>query len=317
MVVAGQRRVRLTALEDGIGIGQQQRLDGGQPLLRLPSPRQASTVSRSSAIRASVCSACSQLMGRRRVLRAGVHPLQLADEHLGQVVERPRDLALEQRRHQRQPLRLDHPRQHVGGQAARLGGEMADLGIRDRPRTPRYRRPARAASRDGAGSPACAAGSAVSAPPSPGPKRCAAGRAAGPAGHSGARALPAPARRRPAGGSHGSPRRGRSLAIRSNVPKAGSSKRWRTSSSIMALMMSATSSRARAASMPARTAARRTAGRHWRRRRTPGPSPSGGCGRWRSRSRTACQGIGQARTMARGSTIAGGTCPRATKYPRR
>ena len=119
MVVAGQGGVGFAALEKAIGIGQKQRLDGGEPLLRLALAAAGQHRLAQQGDQGVGLFGLPQPMGRKRFLGAGMHPLQLPNEHVGQVVERPRDLALEQRRHQRQPPGLDHPGEHVGGQAVR------------------------------------------------------------------------------------------------------------------------------------------------------------------------------------------------------
>ena len=116
MVVAGQRRMGVAAARMESASGASSASTAAKRSSWLPSPRQASTVSRSSAIRASVCSTC-WVWWRRKASRARACIRCIWRMNISaQIVKRPGDLALEQRGHQRQPLRLDHPGQDVGGQ---------------------------------------------------------------------------------------------------------------------------------------------------------------------------------------------------------
>ena len=131
VVVAGERRVRLALGQDRVGIGQQQTLDRAEAGVRfdllVPARQHGLAQQGNERVR------LRRLPGAMLVQRLSgpvVHARRQPHEHFGRVVQRPRDLTAQQRRHQRSALGRGHVRQHGGVEGAGLGGEVPELAVR-------------------------------------------------------------------------------------------------------------------------------------------------------------------------------------------
>ena len=123
--------MRLALRQDRVRVGQQQALDGGQA--RVPLGPLVLAGQHRFAQQGDEGVSFGGVTGAVRVQRLPgpvVHARRQPHEHLGRVVQRPGDLAAQQRRHQREALAL-HQAAHVGGaKRARFGRELAQLAVR-------------------------------------------------------------------------------------------------------------------------------------------------------------------------------------------